>query len=522
MEPEKNNKIALRITIIYLVAGTLWILFSDKLTGLLVGSIDSFELVGIVKGIAYVIASGILLYFLVGHAFEDMNQAKEQLIARNKELTDVKNEIEKLAYVDQLTGLPNRATLNEKIESILNTEDRFAFLFIDIDNFKYINDTLGHSFGDDLLKKLGAVIDGILEENCSLYRLGGDNFIILVEEFKDIYEIERVAVKMLKTLKNPIEINGRVFYNTASIGICIYPDHGSSFNELLKNADIALLKAKENGKNRIVIFSEPMKQAVQEWSDIEKYLRTALGNSEFELYYQPQFDIKTKEVTGFEALIRWRNDEMGFVMPNSFIKVAEDTNLIIPIGEWVLRNASIFLKRLQQEGYGNLSVSVNVSMLQLLQDDFVDVVTETIEMANIDPCKLELELTESIVGKNYEVIVEKLRILRKRGVKIALDDFGKGYSSLNYLRELPLTTLKIDKSFVRVISESESSKNLTDFIVKIGQSLDLCIVAEGIETQQQLDYLSGIDCDKMQGYLMSRPLPEKDALEVLRQKKKGA
>lgn len=522
MKPEKKIKTALRITIIYLVAGALWILFSDKLTGTLADSVDTFEFVGIVKGIGYVAASAILLYLLMNRAFKNLNKAKEQLIIRNKELTDAKNEIEKLAYVDQLTGLPNRATLNEKIGSILITEDRFAFLFIDIDNFKYINDTLGHSFGDDLLKKLSVVIKGILEDNCSLYRLGGDNFIVLVEEFKDIYEIERIAVKMLKTLKNPIEINGRVFYNTASIGICIYPDHGGSFDELLKNADIALLKAKENGKNRIVIFSEPMKEAIQEWSDIEKYLRTALGNSEFELYYQPQFDIKTREITGFEALIRWRNDEMGFVMPNSFIRVAEDTNLIIPIGEWVLRNASIFLKRLQQEGYGDLSVSVNVSMLQLLQEDFVEVVTETIDMANIDPGNLELEMTESIVGKNYEVIVEKLRILRKLGVKIALDDFGKGYSSLNYLRELPITTLKIDKSFVRVISESESSKNLTDFIVKIGQCLDLCIVAEGIETQQQLDYLSGIECDKMQGYLMSRPLPEKDALEVLRQKNKGA
>lgn len=522
MEPENHNRIALRITIIYTIAGALWVLLSDKLSGTLVGSIDTFAFVGIIKGIVYVIASGILMYFLVNRALKNLSKAKEQLVARNKELFDAKEKITHLAYFDHLTGLPNMITLNDKIASILESEDRFALLFIDIDNFKYINDTLGHSFGDDLLKKMSGVIAGALEKNCSLYMLGGDKFIVLVEEFKDIYEIERVAVKMLKTLKNPIEAEGRVFYNTASIGICIFPDHGSSFDELLKNADIALLKAKENGKNRIVIFSEPMKVAVQEWADIEKYLRSALGKSEFELYYQPQYNIKTMKITGFEALIRWRNDEMGFVMPNSFIKVAEDTNLIIPIGEWVMRNACIFLKRLQQEGYDDLTVSVNISMLQLLQDDFVEVVTETVEMANVDPGKLELELTESIVGKKYDVIIEKMRTLRKLGVKIALDDFGKGYSSLNYLRELPITTLKIDKSFIKVISEKEDSSNLTDFIVKIGQSLDLCIVAEGIETQQQLDYLSNIDCDKMQGYLMSRPLPEKDALEVLHRKNKGA
>ncbi len=522
MEPENHNKIALRITIICFVAGTLWILLTDKLSAILIGNTDTFALVKIIKDIACVVISGVLIYCLVNSAFKKLSQAKEQLIIRNKELSDARDKIAELAYTDQITGLPNRVMLNEKIGTILKTEDRFAFLFIDIDNFKYINDTLGHSFGDDLLKKLSDVIGGILEENCSLYTLGGDKFIVLAEEFKDIYEIERIAVKTLKTLKKPIEVDGRIFYNTASVGICVFPDHGSSFDELLKNADIALLKAKEKGKNRIVIFSEPMKAAMQEWADIEKYLRSALGNSEFELYYQPQFDIKTRKITGFEALIRWRNDEMGFVIPGNFIKVAEDTNLIIPIDEWVMRNACIFLKRLQQEGFGNLTVSVNVSMLQLLQDDFVEAVTETIEMANIDPGNLELELTESIVGKNYKVIVEKLRILRKLGVKIALDDFGKGYSSLNYLRELPITTLKIDKSFIKVISEDDSGNNLTDFIVKIGQSLDLCIVAEGIETQQQLDYLSGINCDKMQGYLMSRPLPEKDALEVLRRKNRGA
>ena len=521
---------------IYMLAGTVYILVSDKLLGAMIGNVNMFESIGTIKGIAYVIASGVLMYFLVNNPFRKLNQAQEQLIVRNRELSAAKDEISavcgqlteskallhELAYYDQLTGLPNQLTLREKIGSILQSAERFAFLFMDIDNFKYVNDTLGHTFGDNLLKEVVEAIGGALEANCSLYRLGGDKFIILMEEFADIYEIERIAVNMLKTLKNPIEIDGRIFYNTASIGVCVFPDHGSTFDDLLKNADIALIKAKENGRNRIVIFSEPMKDAVQEWADIEKYLRSALGNSEFELYYQPQFEVRTGKITGFEALIRWRNDEMGFVMPGSFIRVAEDTNLIIPIGEWVLRNACIFLKRLQQEGFSNLSVSINVSMLQLLQDDFVEVVTETIEMANIKPSNLEIELTESIVGKNYDALIQKLQALRRLGVKIALDDFGKGYSSLNYLRELPITALKIDKSFIKVISDDDNSNNLTDFIVRIGQSLDLSIVAEGIETQKQLDYLSGLECDRMQGYLMSRPLPEKDAIEVLYRKNKGA
>lgn len=536
MESGNNKKIALRISVIYVLAGMTYIFLSDRLLGAMIGNVRIFEFIGMIKGVAYVMASGVLMFFLVNKAFRKLGQTQMQLIERNRELTAAKDELSAacmqltesraqlhdLAYYDHLTGLPNQLTLREKVGSMLDTAERFAFLFMDLDNFKYINDTMGHTFGDQMLKNIVEVIGGALAANCSLYRLGGDKFIVLVEEYEDIYEIERVAVNLLKTLKNPIETGGRVFYNTASIGVCMFPDHGSTFDDLLKNADIALIKAKDNGRNRIVIFSEPMRDAVQEWADIEKYLRSALGKSEFELYYQPQFDVRTGKITGFEALIRWRNDEMGFVMPSNFIKVAEDTNLIIPIGEWVLRNACIFLKRLQQEGFADLTVSVNVSMLQLLQDDFIDVVTETIEMAGIDPVNLEIELTESIIGRNYDVIVEKLSALRKSGVKIALDDFGKGYSSLNYLRDLPITTLKIDKSFIKGISDDDKGNNLTDFIVKIGQSMDLSIVAEGIETKKQLDYLAGLDCDRMQGYLMSRPLPEKDAIEVLRRKNKGA
>lgn len=557
MEPNTNKKVALRIMVIYVLAGALWILLSDKLVAALVSDNDTITFVSMIKGWVYVAGSGFLIFTLVNNAFKRLQTAENQLLKSNSQLVKAKDEItsayqqvteseallrqqydeilhaqnklleykqklHELAYFDQLTGIPNKISLKDNLEELLALEEKCALLYVDLDNFKYINDTMGHTFGDLLVKAISDMVAGMLDPNCILYRLGGDKFILLIKEFKDIYDIERIAVKLLKGLKNPVDVEGRIFYNTASIGISLFPDHGNSMDELLKNADIALIKAKETGKNRIVIYSEPLNMAVREWVDIEKYLRTALENSEFELYYQPQYDMKTREISGFEALIRWRNDEMGFIMPSKFIKVAEDTHLIISIGEWVVRNACIFLKRLQQEGYEDITVSVNISMLQLLQTDFVNVILETLEMTNVSPNKLEVEITESLLSENFEAITEKMNILKENGVRIALDDFGKGYSSLNYLRKLPISTLKIDKSFIDIISDNEDSRILTDYIVKIAKSLNLRIVAEGVETQDQFDYLAGLNCDKMQGYLFSRPLTERDAIAKLPVKNPGA
>lgn len=551
---ELNNlkKESITITTIYILAGALYILLSDKIVGLLVTGKDMITLISIVKGWAYVAASGILIFVLVYNALKRIKATEDKLLKSCKELTTAKDEMstayeqlaaseamlrqqydeslknqqqlleykEKLhflAYHDQLTGIDNRLSLIEMLTEFLNGNNgnKCAILFVDIDNFKYVNDTMGHSFGDRLLKEISDMLVCMLDKNCSVYRLGGDEFVVLIEDFYDIYEIEKTAVKILKELKNPVEIDGRTFFSTVSIGISLYPDHGSTMDELLKNADIAVYKAKEMGKNRIAIYNEPMNIAVAERMNIEKYLRTALENNEFELYYQPQLDIQTNQISGFEALLRWRNAELGFVMPAKFISIAENTHLIIPIGEWVLRNACLFLKRIQQSGHKNLMISINVSMLQLLQDDFVDVVTEILELANLKPGYLEIEITESILMESYEAIAEKLKLLKAKGVKIALDDFGKGYSSLNYLRHLPISTLKIDKSFIDTISSGKESQSMIDLIVKIGKSMDLCVVAEGVETQEQLDYLVIHKCNKMQGYLYSRPLPETEAIRKL-------
>ncbi|MGE5614427.1 MAG: putative bifunctional diguanylate cyclase/phosphodiesterase [Bacillota bacterium] len=511
MEPENKRKEALKVAAVYLAASVSWILLSDAVLGMVANDVKTLKLFGVLKGLAYAISSGLLIYLLVLRALGINRQTGES----RSRLMEYESKLHHLAYFDQLTGVPNRMSYSMKVEELINKKHKFALLYLDLDNFKYVNDTLGHTFGDRLLKKISGVWSGLLDDNCTIYRISGDKFAIISEGYNEIHDIEKTAVKLLKETKKPVEIDGRVFYSTTSIGISIYPDHGGTADELLKSADIAMFKAKEAGKNRIVIYSESMNEPFQEWVNIEKYLHHAMENSEFELYYQPQYDAATMEITGFEALIRWRSDEFGFTKPSKFLKVSEDTHLIIPIGEWVLRNACIFIRQLYTEGYENITVSVNVSKLQLLQDDFVDFVVDTVEMAKIKPESLEIDIAESVLVESSEAVAEKMRLLKKHGIKIALDDFGKGYSSLNYLRQLPVTTLKIDKSFVQIISGNDERRILTDFIVKAGKSMNIDIVAVGVETKEQFDYLSGLNCNKVQGYLFSRPLPEKDALEKL-------
>lgn len=452
-----------------------------------------------------------------GKALFDNKGEVYRMAGSHTEITALKEyeqRLQYLAYHDQLTGLQNRFALNEKLSILVTNEidKRWALIFVDVDNFKYVNDTMGHTFGDKLLVKLSERLINQHISNNTVYRIGGDEFIILVECFTKKEELEKMSVSILKEFKSYVEVEGSSMFITVSIGISIFPEHGTDIDSLLKNADIAVYKAKETGRNRIVFYNEPMNEVLTERIHIEKHLRLALEKNEFELYYQPQFDIKSCKISGFEALLRWRNPKLGFVSPQKFIGVAEDTHLIIPIGEWVLRTACLFLKRLEQEGYAGLNMSINISMLQLVQDDFVDMVIDTIELCQINPRYIELEITESILMESYEAIAGKLKLLRAREIRIALDDFGKGYSSLNYLKQLPITTLKIDKSFIDTISNNAKNRSLTELIVKMGRSMNLCVVAEGVETQAQMDYLIKHNCNKIQGYLFSRPVPEGEAV----------
>ena len=371
---------------------------------------------------------------------------------------------------------------------------------------------MGHTFGDRLIIAIGERISSGFNSH-DVYRLGGDEFTVNLKGYESLKEVIESAEKINNLMKEPLRVEESLIYITISMGIALYPENGSNADELLKNSDIALYKAKESGKSRYVLFDQAMNAAVNERMIIEKNLRTALEKDELLLYYQPQVDLKTNIITGFEALIRWQNPELGFVPPNRFIGIAEDTHLIIPIGEWVLENACIFIKKIHDQGYPDVSIAVNISIVQFLQDNFTNDVLRILDLTGLDPHNLELEITESVVIKSYQVIGEKLACLREKGIKIAMDDFGNGFSSLSGLQNLKIDTLKIDKVFVDNILISEE-KSLVENIIEMGNKMGLTVLAEGVETKEQLDYLKRYGCHKMQGYYFSRPLPEEKAIAL--------
>ena len=551
----KLQQMPLRVSAKYMIMGVLWILISDKVLLMLVSNKETLSGIGMIKGWLYVLLTSLLIYVLVSSAssrikvaegslytsrqklnksnfelaaaFDKVDKSKDELKFQNEKLmsnqqilVEYEKELHHQAYHDQLTGLQNRRALIQNLNELVgkDTKGKVALLILDIDNFKYINDTMGHCFGDQLLIKVSERFESLIEDDCKIYRLGGDEFVLLLEDYDELATIEKLAVKLLKGCTSGFDIDFSNMFISISIGIALYPEHGDNLDELLKNADIAVYKAKETGKNRIVFYNKPMNEAISERVLLEKHLRTALDNNEFMLHYQPQLDVMTKKVSGLEALIRWNSPELGLVSPLKFISIAEDTHLIISIGEWVIKSACLCLKRLHQQGHEDISMSVNISMLQLVQDDFVDMVMKILDESKLNPKFLELEITESILMESYEDIAEKLIILKGRGVMIALDDFGKGYSSLNCLKQLPITTLKIDKSFVDTISMDDRDKSLTDLIIRIGRTMDLCVVAEGVETQEQFDYLESHKCSKIQGYFFSRPVSEEAVTKYIEMK----
>lgn len=420
-----------------------------------------------------------------------------------------------MAYYDDLSGLPNRHSFMRELEAFAGGPERnAAIFFIDTDNFKYVNDTLGHKSGDLLLAETGRRLSEAMNSEGMLFRLGGDEFVILLEGVREAAQAEAYAEKLMNMFKEPFYIQGSELYISISIGISLYPQDGSDPEELLKNADMAMYVAKEAGKGKYMVFTPAFQQAFYERVQLEKHLRQAVQNGELLLHYQPQVDLNTERITGFEALVRWNSPKLGFVSPLNFIKVAEDSRLIIPIGAWVLKEACRFGRRLQDGGYGDFLIGVNISVVQLLQDDFAECVQEVLRETGLNPRYLELEITESTIMESFEKMVDSLTILRDMGVSIALDDFGTGYSSLGYLRQMPITTLKIDKSFIDQIPDEGDSRSLTRAIVLIGRKMGLKVVAEGIETQQQLQYIKRSRCDVVQGYLISRPVPEQAAMAL--------
>lgn len=420
--------------------------------------------------------------------------------------------IEHLATRDPLTGLPNRVLLNDRLQQYIIGSQRsgacIAVLFIDLDRFKTINDSLGHHVGDELLKQVALRLEKCVRRDDTLARLGGDEFVVALQAIREETDAAQVAQKMLSSLAEPYLIQGRSLTSTASIGIAIYPFDGQDITTLMKNADTAMYHAKERGRNTYQFFSSDMTAKALQRLTMENDLRQALHRGEFTLYFQPQVNVMTGEVEGAEALLRWEHPEKGMVLPARFIQIAEETGLIVPIGEWVLAQACAQCKAWQEAGYRRLRISVNLSATQFLRHvELIRTVTRTLHEVRLDPDQLELEITESLLIQNTEEHVATLQKLGKLGTPISVDDFGTGYSGLSYLKRLPIDVLKIDRSFVRDLEADPDDAAIVRAIIALAHSLKLRVVAEGVETRGQLEVLRHLECDQYQGYLFSRPLP---------------
>ena len=428
-------------------------------------------------------------------------------------------QVQFLAYYDALTGLPNRTLFHDRLAKALASArrrgERVALLFLDLDNFKTINDSLGHSVGDLLLKEVAERLKQGAREQDTVARLGGDEFVVLLTAMKDVADVAVVADRILKAMPTEFTVQDHLLNVACSLGISMFPDHGSDGETLIKNADAAMYAAKENG-NSFQFFTQDMNVRAVERLTLESSLRLAAERQELFLVYQPQVDIATGRITGAEALLRWRHPELGLVPPSKFIPIAENSGLIIPIGEWVLHTACAQARQWLDEGLPAIPVAVNVSAVQFRQDRFLQLVKKVLDETGLPPQYLELELTEGLLLSNGNLTLAVLQELNKMGLKLSIDDFGTGYSSLSYLRHFPVYKLKIDRSFVQAMTVDPDDAAITGTIILMGRSLNLKVIAEGVESEEQMSFLRAHNCDEVQGYYFSQPLPAADFAQKLR------
>ena len=428
-----------------------------------------------------------------------------------RELADEKKKFYHLSQYDTLTQLPNRSffynSINQSISKVLRENTKFALLFIDLDNFKNINDSYGHNEGDKLLHIVGMKIDKVLREEDILARIGGDEFVVIVEEINKIQDISVISSHIIETLKKPIKIGKNTHYIGASIGISIFPEDSDDATDLLKHADVAMYKAKESGRSNAQFYSSEMTKEVVEKVKLEHELRLAIEKDEFVIYYQPQVDGSTDELIGMEALVRWEHPDKGLVSPINFIPIAEDTGLIIHLDKLVMKHSMNQIALWYQKGLNPGVLSINLSVQQLQKKDFITSLKAIMQDSGCKPEWIELEVTEGQIMKNPEEAIEILKDISNLGVELAVDDFGTGYSSLSYLKRLPIDKLKIDRSFVKGLPDDEEDAGIARAVVALSKSLNISVIAEGVETKEQKEFVVEIGCKNIQGYFYSKPIP---------------
>ena len=451
--------------------------------------------------------------------WRDITQRKK---AEN-ELANQKDILHYQANHDALTNLPNRTLFNDRLEQSIQKAKRnkteFALFFIDLDKFKQINDLLGHDIGDKVLIKISELLHHILRKNDTLARLGGDEFTIITEGLTKIQDSNTLAKKIIDTLVEPIKIDDRNLFVTCSIGISLYPKDSQNAHNLLKYADTAMYKAKDEGRNNYQFYSKEMTQIIFEQMSMENNLRNAIKNEEFIVYYQPQIDVRTNNIIGMEALVRWKHSSMGLISPNKFIPLAEDTGMIIEIDQLVMKAALQQVALWKKENLNTGTLSLNLSMKQLKEKDFINMIKDNLSQYSFNPEWLGLEITEGYVMQDPENTIVKLQELSNLGIKISIDDFGTGYSSLSYLKRLPIETLKIDQSFIRDIPEDEEDSSIVKAIIGLSESLHMEVIAEGVENEKQLSFLVENRCHNIQGYYYAKPMPASDMEAYIKEKR---
>lgn len=431
----------------------------------------------------------------------------------------MKQKMAHLAQHDFLTGLPNRALLNERLSQAIGLADRHrrqvALMFVDLDNFKYVNDSLGHMIGDQLLQAVAASLSDCVRGTDTISRQGGDEFVILLAEIEQPRDVINVAEKLLAALAVPLQISGHEIHVTLSIGISIYPDDGADAETMMRNADTAMYAAKTGGRNNYQFFKSEMNTHMVRRMMIENGLRRAVKRGEFMLHYQPQIDLASGRIAGIEALIRWQDPELGIIYPEQFILIAEESGLIVPIGRWVLREACRQVKAWLDAGLGAVPVAVNISAAEFRCKDFREGVAMILKETGLPPRYLELELTENVLMRDAEASISELQALKAMGLHLAIDDFGTGYSSLSYLKRFPIDTLKIDQSFVRDVATNEDDAIIVGAVIGMGRNLKQRVIAEGVETLEQFSFLCAKQCAQGQGFRFSHPMSAEDFGHVL-------
>jgi diguanylate cyclase (GGDEF)-like protein len=444
----------------------------------------------------------------------ELSEANATLHQMLIELQNSRARLENQASTDELTGLPNRRLLADRLTQALAGAERqqsmLALLYLDLDGFKFVNDTLGHSMGDLLLQQVAERLRRRIRASDTLARIGGDEFTIVMSHIRDAEEAELVAREVLAQLGIPFELNGHELTLTASMGISLYPGDALDPEQLIQHADTAMYVAKSSGKNRYKVFNTEFGDIVRERLELENQLRGAAERGELAVHYQPEFDLATRRLLRFEALARWRHPTLGMIPPNKFIPIAEETGLICPIGLWVMEQACTEAMRWQAIADGPIQVAVNVSTVQFIRDDFVDSVASVLKRTGLNPKLMQLEVTESVLMRGIGDAGEKMSHLRSLGVSMAVDDFGTGYSTLSYLPRLPFDCLKIDRSFLSQTSASRDARALMHSLVSLAHDLKMKVIVEGVETPEQLEFTQQIGCDQIQGYLFGRPTANPD------------